>query len=346
MSWRNEIGSYFLITAVAALIWFWAAGETREVTSVSSRAFFSVPGDEQWSIGPDNHAFNMEIEGSRLSIQNAKALAQDGFTFDLAANVDPQVIVKIEDELRNHPAFIQTGATLISVDRHEATISVDRIVQVEVTITPKLPGVRTVDAQAALEPATVTLSLPSLLLSRYVEPKVEAFLSQEQSSQLGEGIPYRFDATLRIMPDILNTNENVSLSLNTTRMSFMIRSQTITKKLDRPVNVMVMHHPDDQSGYEVKFEPATLRDVTISANAEIIRQITDGEAVVFASVQIKSSDHERIASAQTTESFPITIFLATAADGVGHPVSAKVGDSDQLPTINVTITRRETPPAE
>lgn len=344
MSWRNEIGSYFLITAVAALIWFWAAGETREVTSVSSRVFFSVPGDEQWSIGPDNHAFNMEIEGSRLSIQNAKALAQDGFTFDLAANVDPQVIVKIEDELRNHPAFIQTGAMLISVDRHEATISVDRIVQVEVTITPKLPGVRTVDAQAALEPATVTLSLPSLLLSRYVEPKVEAFLSQEQSSQLGEGIPYRFDANLRVMPDILNTNENVSLSINTTRMSFTIRSQTGEKILDRVI-VMLMHHPENQSGYEVKFEPATLRDVTISADAEIIRKITDGEAIVWAYVQIKSSDHEQLASTQTSESFPITAFVAIV-DGVGYFVSAKVEGSDQVPNIMVSITRRVTPPAE
>ena len=144
MPWRNEIGSWLLITVVTGLIWIWASGETREEKSIMTKATFTVQqGDNAWIIEPKIHAFSMVVEGSRLSIQNVEALAKNGFFFQLQPNMDdPQV--DIEEAVRSNQDFQRTGATLVSVDRPTASPKIDERIALQLNVAPNLPGVQTV----------------------------------------------------------------------------------------------------------------------------------------------------------------------------------------------------------
>lgn len=344
MPWRNEIGSYLIITVVSVLIWLWAAGETREQKAVISKAIFNVPDDGAWIIVPDNHPFNMVIEGSRQSIQNVEILARNGFRIDIAPNVGTQSI-DIVEALNNLPIFKRTGALLISIDSPNARPMVDRLVQMTPIIVPNLPGVQTVESQATIEPSTVTLTLPSRLQARYTDIRVQAFVEQEQSATLPEGVLQQLDVNLRLLPEALAANPHVHLVPAKARMSFTIRSQTRELKLDSDVIVQLATPPDDQDDFIVEFDTNSLRDVMVIADADLIRQIESGAATVIAFVHLSSSEKERIARGEGTATKEVSFFHAVVEDQ-WFDISVRVAGSDQMPDILLRVTQKQPTPSE
>lgn len=345
MPWRNEIGSYLIITVVSVLIWLWAAGETREQKAVISKAIFNVPDDGAWIIEPDNHPFTMVIEGSRQSIQNVEILAPFGFQIDIAPNVGDQDI-DIVEALNNLPLFQRTGAQIISIDRPNSTPIVDRLVQMTPNIVPNLPGVQTVESQPGIEPSTVILTLPSQLQARFFNDiRVQAFVGQEQSAALPEGVLQQLDVNLRLLPEALAANPHVRLVPATARMSFTIRSQIRELTLDSDVIVQLGTPPADQDDFIVEFDTNSLRDVTVIADADLIRQIESGAATVIAFVHLSSSEKERIARGEGTSTKQVSFFHAVIGDQ-WFDISVRVAGSDQPPVILLRVTQKQQTPSD
>jgi hypothetical protein len=336
--WRNEIGSYVIITAVAVLVWIWAANETREQETVISKVQFVVPDDGAWIIEPDNFAVSMVVEGSRLAIQNVEALARSGFIVELAPEVGVQ-IVDVESKLIANQALRETGSVLRSIDRPSATPSVDRLVPVQLTVLPSLPGVQ-FETQPRIDPPTATLSLPSRLQSQYSDIRVQAFAGQDQTASLPEGVQRTLDVPLRILPDALAANEHVTVVPSRVRLSFTIRSQTRELKLNQPVKVQLAGPFEDQKDFYVEFETDTLRDVTVSADADLVRRIESGEATVVAVVYLRSIEKERIAAGGTgSAEVPVSYFMAMIGSE-GRPVRVRINGADQAPLIKLKVTGR------
>jgi len=336
--WRHEFGSYVIITAVAVLVWIWAANETREPKTVSSTVRFNVPDNGAWIIEPNNYAVSMVVEGSRLAIQNVEALARNGFIIDLAPEVGVQA-VDIESKLIANRALRESGAVLRSIDRPSATPSVDRLVPMQLTILPNLPGVQ-FETQPKVEPATATLSLPSRLQSQFSDIRVQAFAGQDQTASLPEGVLRTLDVPLRILPDVLAANEHVTVSPDKARLSFTIRSQTRELKLNQPVKVQLAGPFEDQRDFYVEFETDTLRDVTVIADADLVRRIESGEATVVAVVYLRSIEKERIAAGGTgSGELPVSYFMAMVGNE-GRSVRVRINGSDQPPLIKLKVTGR------
>lgn len=339
MPWRSEIGSWILITIVTGLIWIWASGETREEKSIMTKATFTVllDDDKTWIIEPKIHAFSMVVEGSRLSIQNVEALAKNGFYFQLQPSMDnPQV--DIEEAVRSNQDFQSTGAILVSVDKPSVSPKIDELIGLQVHVEPNLPGVQTVEARPSIDPPVVTIYLPKRLQKQFSDLRIEAFVSQERSSLLPEGVMQNLDVKLRILPETVASNDHVQLSQPSVRMSFTILSQTRELLLDFPVNIQLQGPWQDQKDFDVDIVTDSIRDVTIIADADLIRRIESGEANVVAVIQLKSIEKERFANEQDVVSKPISFFLAMIGDEVFHQVEARVGSSDEMPMIRLKVT--------
>ena len=146
------------------------------------------------------------------------------------------------------------------------------------------------------------------------------------------------DVKLRILPETVASNDHVQLSQPSVRMSFTILSQTRELLLDFPVNIQLQGPWQDQKDFDVEIVTDSIRDVTIIADADLIRRIESGEANVVAVIQLKSIEKERFANEQDVVSKPISFFLAMIGDEVFHQVEARVGSSDEMPMIRLKVT--------
>ena len=81
MSPRNKTWNYVTVTGIAVIIWFWAAGATRESNPVFAQLEFA-PGDASanWIVDPPRHAVKLTIEGSNWALQKAEAVLRDTLT--------------------------------------------------------------------------------------------------------------------------------------------------------------------------------------------------------------------------------------------------------------------------
>lgn len=346
MPWRSEIGSWALISVVTGLIWIWASVETREEKSIITKATFNVQqGDNVWIIDPKIHAFSMVVEGSRLSIQNVEALAKTGFFFQLQLNMDdPQV--DIAAKVRDDKDFQDTGATLVSVDRPNVSPRIDELIGIQVRVAPILPGVQTVEARPNIDPPNVTIFLPRRLQRQFGDPRVEAFVGQEQSSLLAGGMMHKLEVKLRVLPETVASDDHVQIMPSTVSMSFTILSQTRELLLDTPVTIQLQGPWQDQNDFNVVFMTDTVRDVTIIADAELIRRIETGEATVRAVIQLKSIEKERFANLQEVVSKPISFFMVMVGDQEFHQVEARVAGSNKMPMIQLKVTQKPKAPPE
>lgn len=346
MPWRSEIGSWALISVVTGLIWIWASVETREEKSFMTQAHFTIlQGDKAWIIEPNIHAFSMVVEGSRMSIQNVETLAKTGFFFQLQPNLDDPSI-DITEAVRNHQDFQSTGATLVSVDRPTASPKIDERIGLQVRVAPNLPGVQTVEVRPTIDPPVVTVFLPRRLQRQFGDPRVEAFVGQEQSSLLAGGMMHQLEVKLRVLPESVASNEHVQIMPPSVRMSFTILSQTRELLLDRPVTIQLQGPWQDQKDFDVVVITVNIRDVTIIADADLIRRVETGEATVRAVIQLKSIEKEQLANLQEVVSKPISFFMVMVGDQEFHQVEARVAGSNEMPMIQLKVTQKPKAPPE
>jgi hypothetical protein len=95
--------------------------------------------------------------------------------------------------------------------------------------------------------------------------------------------------------------------------------------------------PEDRDIYTVEIDPKQLRDVTVSADSDLIRRIESGEVPVVAFLHLSSREKE-----MQIESKRVSYFMALVSDPAGTrfvPVTVKA-PANELPVIKLKIARR------
>lgn len=336
---KKEFWTIVIVTAVTVLIWFWAAGETLSQRSVNARLAFDLPEPESWLITPRQRFVSVSMEGSKLAMQQADQILRNDLRVPLQAMAGRQTIDMAEaaQDMRDLQA---TGVKVLSFEPGTIDVDVDQIVRVQSRVRASLPGVQTV-GEIRIEPAEVTLAMPNALRQRFTgDLPVEAFVDRTRLDRLTPGERHTLSVKLR-PPDGLASAEGVSVEPSTVQLSFAMRSRTREMTLDS-VRIQLAGPPEDNVEYLVELDETVLRDVTITAEADLIRRIEANEATVVAMLHLSNREKEL-----GIESKPISYFLAMVTDDLGHQrgvvVDARVGDTPQLPSVNFQVIRRPLP---
>jgi hypothetical protein len=329
---NREIWTIVAVTIVTVLVWAWAAGETRGQKATYATVRFVVPDAEgQWLVEPAQQRPRVILEGSELAIQKAENLLADGLNVEISPQLGEQQVELIE-AMRRHAAVLETGVRIAETDPARLTLEVDRVVQVPARVLPELPGVQTTDE--VVEPAEAMISMPGE--QRRLRPgdlTVGAFVDKQQLERLEAGVRHTLEAVLRL-PETLRGNPNVTVSPSSAQISFTIRSQTRELTL-ASVRVQVSGPPESE--YVVELHEQMLRNVTITADAGLIRRIEAEEMYVAAMVHLSLLDKDQ----RITEK-PVAYFVALPSGGGPGWVldQVRVGDSDELPVIHLSLSER------
>jgi hypothetical protein len=245
--------------------------------------------------------------------------------------------VDIAERIRSHEELRATGVTVLSVDVAAVDIDVDEMERSPMRVRPVLPGVTT-EGDVTVEPLEVTVAMPSGIRQRLPQNLlVEAPLEKFELERFEPGVRQTRDVKVRL-PDDLGPIEHVSFSPPRVKLTFTIRSKQRDVKLDS-VRVQLICSPDDLAANTVEIDPKLLRDVTVSADFDLARQIESGEVPVVAVVQLSSRDVEA-----RLQSKPIAYFVAMIPEANGNTrgevVKARIGASDALPSVKLTIAPR------
>jgi hypothetical protein len=336
----KEIWTYLIVTLVTVLIWFWAAAETREQKTIySSRVQFTVADAADWIITPPQQAASVTLTGSKLAIQNAEVVARQPLVVAIRPIEGPQT-VDLLAAIAQDESFRDTGVTINGVEPAYAEISLDRVERFMAPVKAVLPGITPQD-EIVIDPPEVQVSIPRALRQRAPRDLVvEAFVDRSELDRLLPGVPQNIEARLRL-PEPITSASGIVIAPNRVKLSFTVRSRTREIKLDT-VRVQIAGPPEDRESYVVEVDPKQLRDVTITAQADLARRIESNEVPVVAVVHVSALEKEnRIASK------PVSYFLALVPDGRGgtngEVVKGAVGGSLQMPVINLKITDRSAP---
>lgn len=341
--WTRELWTYVIVTLVTVLIWFWAAGETRETKVINNaRVQFTVPEPANWVITPPPpQAATLTIEGSTFALQKAEALLRGPLEISVSPTPGRQTI-DILERLQRHDLLRETGVTVVSAEPTQVEIELDRIERSTVRIKPSLPGVTT-EGEIVIDPPEVIVAMPSQLRQSYPQGvTVEAFVDRAELDRLQPGIPHTLEVKLRIpeLIGLVGSNNNVTITPSRAMMTFTIRSRTRETLLES-VRVQVAGPPEDRNAYTVEIEPKQLRNVTIIADADLIRRIENNEVPVFAMLHLSSREKEA-----RIESKRVTYFIAMVPEASGTrgvQVEARVDGVAEMPLVRLNITRTGTP---
>lgn len=340
MTFRKEIWTFLTVTAVTIVIWFLAAGETRSQEMLTARLHLKVAEDAEWIVSPEHQSVQIGIEGSRLALDQAREVARRGITLELPA-VRSRETIDLLDLLRESE-LAATGISITSIDTPLLDVERDEIVGVRARVRAPLPGVQT-EGEIIIEPGEVSVAMPSAMRDRIVgELTVEAYLDRTELERLQPGIRHDLqNVKLRLSETLTGDvrGDDISISPDNVKLSFAIRSRTREILLDS-VRVQLGGPPEDHREYLIDFEDTILRNVTITAEGELIRRIESNEVRVVAMLHLESREKE-----QRIASKPITYFLALVPERDGNIrgqlVQGRIGEADSPPPIaRFTITRK------
>jgi hypothetical protein len=340
-----KVWTYAFVTVIAVLVWAWAAGETRRQANMLVRVRLVAPATDQvsWGIEPNAAEVTVNVEGSRFALQSAQRAAEFPLEITLGSQGFPaaegRISIPIASAIMNDERFAGSGADVVSTDPVNLDVQVDRIQRL--TNVPILPVIRGVQTEGAptVDPPTGTLLLPSRLVpADPASVRLEAVIDRANLGTLEPGQSVTVPVPITPFQSVLN-DDAVQIVPPTAKVTFTVRSQTRTTT--QPVRVQIAGPAEDSNEYIVEVEEADriLRDVSITADAELIRQIESGQAKVVAIVHLPTRDKELM-----VKSRPISYFVAVVqmADGSsqGRIVDCKI-NNEQAREIRLRITRRE-----
>lgn len=341
MSLRNELWTFLIVTVVAALIWLWAAGETRDKHVINfARVQFVVPEPSDWDVEPkERPLISLIVEGTQIAVQSAEGLLRRPLKLNLPP-VPGRLSIDTLERLRQHEELAGTGVTVVSVEPATLEVDLQRIEERPARIKAVLPGVTT-EGEVMAQPVEVQVAMPERYWHNVQNLHVEAYVDRSELDRREPGVKHTIESVPLRVPESVAPAGEVSISPPTARLTFTIRSRTREVRLDS-VRVQLASPPEDRELYVVEVEPKQLENVTITADADLVRRIESRDesdrATVVAVVHLGSREQE-----QGIESKRVSYFLALVPDrGTvrGEVVKARVGESTEPPLIKLRITRR------
>ncbi len=343
MAIRSEVWTYFIVTAVAMFIWFWAAVETRENDNVSFHVYFAPSKPAEWVLRPRNLpetgylTVTVELEGSRFSLQRARELDRIRLIQDIELPSDSgSHQVNLVDALMKHELLLDTGVRVHSAKPKSIELTIDKLVTVTASIRPVLPQLET-EGPIEVKPTEAEVTLPSRLReSLGYDLVVEARVSKARLDELEPGEERKLLAGLHL-PATTGDFGPVTIKPNSATITLTVRSRIRETTLPT-VRVQIGGPPEDQLEYivEIDEQDKQLRDVTIRADAALISQIERRDVKVVALLHLTTSDKD-----QRIESKPISCFMAVPDVGTATIVQAEVAGSAPLPIIHFRVIERQ-----
>ena len=343
MAIRSEVWTYFIVTAVAMFIWFWAAVETRENDNVSFHVYFAPSKPAEWVLRPRNLpetgylTVTVELEGSRFSLQRARELDRIRLIQDIELPSDSgSHQVNLVDALMKHELLLDTGVRVHSAKPKSIELTIDKLVTVTASIRPVLPQLET-EGPIEVKPTEAEVTLPSRLReSLGNDLVVEARVSKARLDELEPGEERKLLAGLHLRATTGDFGP-VSIKPNSATITLTVRSRIRETTLPT-VRVQIGGPPEDQLEYivEIDEQDKQLRDVTIRADAALISQIERRDVKVVALLHLTTSDKD-----QRIESKPISCFMAVPDVGSATIVQAEVAGSAPLPIIHFRVIERQ-----
>ena len=324
-----DIWGLALTTAVTLLIWYWAAGETRDSARSNTRVLLRTGGAEPWLLEPESRQVAIEISGSRRQVRAAESGLRELELF-IAPEIGRNSIDLIA-ELRRHPDVTAAGISITAVDPPILEVRADRLMTREARVMRRLPGAR-LDDEVTIEPQTVAVTFPSQsALASRADLTVEPNVTREEIEALTPGSRVTLPG-IGLRPVGLRTAvPGLRIEPAQVTVTVTIRSQISVLRLDAPARIQVLSPPEDEGTIEIN--PRVLRDVTVTAPLETIEQIQSGQAVVIAILQIKSDERARRITQKA-----ISGFMVLYRDGRVAVIDGRVGEAGEAaPVVQITI---------
>ncbi|MDP7009562.1 MAG: hypothetical protein QGI78_08340 [Phycisphaerales bacterium] len=313
--------TYIFVVILTVMVWLWAAGNTKSDTSFPIKLHFTPPEGSNSTISPDSTTAEVTFHGSRSGLRAAKDACSEGLTIAVpTTSGTPQI--DLASRIAEIDAIRETGIQITGSEPKSVTLNVQSMVSVEAAVVPVLNDVQ-ISGDITVDPATVTLLIPSSIRDTLPEAiKVTATLTPNELAQLKHGVVQTKDASVRL-PSPLDI-PNVSVSPSTVSISFKIQSNTAKTEIPQ-VRILIAGPSEDYSSYTIELPRKILSNITVEADAEIIDQINNGTANVFAVVRLASRELE-----QGIERKNIASFLAINEDGEGSEVTPVIEDPSIL----------------
>lgn len=340
MSWQREIWTYLVVTIVTALIWAWAAGETREQHTIgSAQVQFIVPDAAGWVISPSRQAVTLELSGPKRGLQEMEHHFRRPVSVVVPVIAGKQGI-ELREQLQRLDEVRQSGVTIVSVEPPVAELELDPIERMTVKIKPDLSGV-TPEGEIVVDPPEAVISLPSTARKDLgPDVAVTAKFERFELDGLKAGVPHALEAKLSLSNGTTAPPEHVLITPAKAKVSFTIRSRTRDTTL-ASVPVMLAAG-EEKDNIDVVLQTHSLENVVVTADADLVRRIETGEVQVVAMVNLTPRERqERVASAA------VSCFLALVPKPGGatngETVAARLRDSNEPPTIKLKISEKSPP---
>jgi hypothetical protein len=328
---RSKLWNYVTVTGIAVIIWFWAAGATRESQEVFAQVLFA-PGDTSanWIVAPSGHAVQLTIEGSNWALKKAETLLHSPLTIRIAPRSGP-AMVDLQRELSLDQSLRDTGVRVTSCDPRVMEVYTDRRERFTLPVRANLGAVQSL-GEIEVEPAEVSVIMPGLAKAQLPQQAAaEAAVRPEQLAGLTPGVRHTLTVPI-VIPDARNA-EGLVIDPTSARVTFMLRARTASVTLET-VRVQMAGPRQDFDEYAVSFDD-TLRDVAVTGDVDLIRRIGAGEVRVIAMLHLTANDKERAVNSKR-----ISCFLALSTDGSIAPIEGRVAGNPELPEIDLQIKPR------
>jgi hypothetical protein len=303
------------------MVWLWAAGNTKTDTVLIVPLHFSPPEGSSSIIFPASATATITFYGPKSSLKSAKEACTGGLTLTVPTTSGTAEI-NLATRISELDAIRFTGVEISSIDPKTIDLQVKTMVSVVASVVPVLNGVQ-ISGDITVDPATVTLLIPSSIRDTLPEViTVSAILAPSEIALLQHGVVQTKNAGVQLpvpldLPDVIVDPSTVSIS-------FKIQSNTAKTEVAQ-VRVLLAGPAEDYSGYSIELPRKFISNVTIEADAELIEQIINEKATIFAFVRLSSRDMEL-----GIDKKKVTVFLAITEDGIGHEVQAMVEDPSLL----------------
>lgn len=297
---RPMLANIAVVTVVSLLLWLWAAGQTRETSTVEVLVLF-VPGDAERNIvtPAEPIAVSLDVQGARHELERAadrlsgKTITLRTGRPEVPASPGPHTI-DIASAINRSEELTSLGIVAIGAVPASTSIEVMETITVEAKILPVIPGVQ-LNGAAEVSPAMAKVTLPKALLSGLgSDPSIEAFVPTTQANAQEPGRRHVLDVALRVPEALEGQARLVRILPDRAKVTFTLQSRSASTLL-RLVPVQLAGPPLDLDGYQVSIESGNeyLRDVEVTGPAATIRQLEEGRIKVFAFVHLTADDLAR-----------------------------------------------------
>jgi hypothetical protein len=340
--WRPMLANGAVVSVVSLLLWLWAAGKTRETSSLEALVRFT-PGDpERAFVAPaDAIPVSIELQGSRRELERAadrlsgKTLVLRTGRPEVPASPGPHTI-DVAAALNRLEELSSADVVAISSVPQVIAIEVLETVVVDAKVLPVLPGTL-LAGTPVVEPETVKVTLPKSLVSGLgADPSVEAFVPANQSSTLETGRRHVLDVALRLPEALAKESTLVRFAIDRAKLTFTLQSRSSSTVL-RLVPVQLAGPPLDLDGYQITIDAGNefLRDVAVTGPSTTIIALEEGRTKAIAFIHVTADDLARRVTRKRIDMWMLP-------EGV---TVERIGDTtDVAPEVRLTVRERARTP--